>query len=276
MKGGGGYHSLPLASVRLGFLSVGFGAALWAGEKAVVVSVGAGIVRSSILVTGHEWRMVYLRRDLVQRLSLRILRGVDMSVRKIQKPWSMLLMVIVMILPMSVAFAPASHAEGECGFGLYVTGYDDNDAAICENTLWKIINNNDGFDRVVEGSVGVDNSDTENNSYDFRLYVRCTSKKLEVFAASTFDLFYESAYKSGGSIQVKFDSGKIAKYKFTKSTSNKGLFLNNPKTFSTALSKAKSKVALKFSSSRGIIVLHFPVSDFAQNKKTFSTAGCKL
>lgn len=199
-----------------------------------------------------------------------------MSARKVKGRWSALLLVVVMVLPWSVAVAPASHAEDECGFGLYVSGYDDAGAAICENTVWKIINNNDGFDRVVEGSVGVDNSDTENNSYDFRLYVRCTSKKLEVFTASTFDLFYENAFKSGGSIQVKFDTGKIANYRFTKSTSNKGLFLNNPKTFSTALSKAKSKVALKFSSSRGIIVLHFPVADFSQNKKSFSTAGCKI
>ena len=199
-----------------------------------------------------------------------------MSARRFSGRWSALLMVFVVVLPMSVALAPVSHAEDECGFGFYVSGYDDNGGAICENTVWKIINNNDGFDRVVEGSVGVDNSDIENNSYDFRLYVRCTSKKLEVFAASTFDLFYESAYKSGGTIQVKFDSGKITNYKFTKSTSNKGLFLNNPKTFSTALSKAKSKVALKFSSSRGIIVLHFPVADFAQSKKSFSTAGCKI
>ena len=38
MKGGGGYHSLLLASVGCGDLSVGFGAALWAGDNAVNVS----------------------------------------------------------------------------------------------------------------------------------------------------------------------------------------------------------------------------------------------
>ena len=80
----------------------------------------------------------------------------------------------------------------------------------------------------------------------------------------------------GGTVQVKFDTGKIVSYKLTSSTSRKGIFLNNPKTFSTALSKAKSKVALKFSSSRGIIVLQFPVADFAQSKKTFTSAGCKF
>ena len=74
-----------------------------------------------------------------------------MSARKVKGRWSALLLVVVMVLPWSVAVAPASHAQDECGFGLYVSGYDDTGAAICENTVWKIINNNDGFDRVVEG-----------------------------------------------------------------------------------------------------------------------------
>ena len=199
-----------------------------------------------------------------------------MSAKNVRKPWSILLMAFVMMLPVAVITAPTSLALDDCGFGLFAASYDDNGDSICEKSNWRIINNNDGFDQVIETSVEVDNSDTENNSYDSRLYVRCTSKKLEVFAASSFDLFYVSAYKSGGPIQVRFDSGKITSYKFTKSTSNKGIFLNNPKTFSTALSKAKSKVALKFSSSLGFIVLHFPVADFAQSKKTFTSAGCKF
>jgi hypothetical protein len=128
----------------------------------------------------------------------------------------------------------------------------------------------------VYGSIPVDNSDISNDPYDFNLFVRCTSKKIEVFGSSTYELFFENAYRSGGPVQVKFDSGKVVNYKFTKSTNNKGFFLNNPKTFSTALSKARSKVALKFSSSRGIVVLQFPVADFAQNKKVYSSAGCKF
>ena len=196
--------------------------------------------------------------------------------RTLRKPWPILLLALVMVLPASVTMSPAAQADDECGFGLSAAGYGDSGDVICEKSSWRIIDNNDGFDRVVEGSIGVDNSDTENNSYDFQLYVRCTSKKLEVFAASSFELFYENAYKSGGPIQVKFDSGKITNYKFTKSTSNKGLFLNNAKTFSTAITKAKSKVALKFTSSRGIIVLQFPVADFTQYKKVYSSAGCKF
>jgi len=215
-------------------------------------------------------------RTLVQRLDSSTEWGVAISMGKVRNQWSILFMVFVMSLPIAVLIAPTSQAVGSCSFGFYAVDFDDNGDAVCEQSLWEIEETNDGFDRLVYGSIPVDNTDISNDPYDFNLVVRCTSKKLEVFGSSTFELFYENAYKSGGPVQVKFDSGKVVNYKFTKSTSNKGFFLNNPKTFSTALSKAKSKVALKFSSSRGIVVLQFPIADFAQTKKVYSSAGCKF
>ena len=199
-----------------------------------------------------------------------------MSARNVRKPWSIVLMAFVMMLPIAVVTASASHALDDCGFGYYAADFDEYGDSICEESYWDIEDSNDGFDRIATASIPVDNSTISNNGYDFDLLVRCTSKKLEVFAASTYELFFENAYKSGGSVQVKFDSGKIVNYKFTRSTDREAIFLNNPKTFSTALSKAKSKVALKFGSSRGTIVLQFPVADFAQSKKTFTSAGCKF
>ena len=199
-----------------------------------------------------------------------------MSARNVRKPWSIVVMAFVMMLPIAVVTAPASHALDGCGFGYYEADYDENGDSICEESYWDVEDSNDGFDRIATASIPVDNSTISNNGYDFDLLVRCTSKKLEVFAASTYELFFENAYKSGGTVQVKFDSGKIVNYKFIRSTDREAIFLNNPKTFSTALSKAKSKVALKFGSSRGTIVLQFPVADFAQSKKTFTSAGCKF
>ncbi len=204
------------------------------------------------------------------------MKGMAMSARNVKKPWSIVLMALVMMLPIAVVTAPASHALDGCGFGYYEADYDENGDSICEESYWDVEDSNDGFDRIATASIPVDNSTISNNGYDFDLLVRCTSKKLEVFAASTYELFFENAYKSGGTVQVKFDSGKIVNYKFTRSTDREAIFLNNPKTFSTALSKAKSKVALKFGSSRGTIVLQFPVADFAQSKKTFTSAGCKF
>ena len=199
-----------------------------------------------------------------------------MAARNVRKPWSIVLMALVMMLPIAVVTAPASHALDGCGFGYYEADYDEYGDSICEKSYWDVDDDNDGFDRIASASIPVDNSTISNNGYDFDLLVRCTSKKLEVFAASTYELFFENAYKSGGPVQVKFDTGKIVNYKFTRSTDREAIFLNNPKTFSTALSKAKSKVALKFGSSRGTIVLQFPVANFAQSKKTFTSAGCKF
>lgn len=199
-----------------------------------------------------------------------------MSARKSRKLWSIWITTFALMLPVAVVTAPASFSAGSCGFGQTAVDFDDYGDAICEDSYWDIDDENDGFDRVVTAAIGVDNSTISNNGYDFDLIVRCTSKKLEVYAASTYELFYESAYKSGGTVQVRFDQGKVTNYKFTRSTDREAIFLNNPKTFATALSKAKNKVAVKFSSSRGIIVLQFPVSDFAQSKKIYSSAGCKF
>ena len=204
------------------------------------------------------------------------LKGMAMSARNVRKPWSIVLMAFVMMLPVAVVTAPASQALDGCGFGYFAADYDEYGDPLCEESYWDIQDDDDGFDRVASASIPVDNSTISNNGYDFDLIVRCTSKKIEVFASSTYELFFENAYKYGGTVQVKFDSGKIVNYKFTRSTDREAVFLNNPKTFSTALSKAKSKVALKFSSSRGIIVLQFPVADFAQSKRTFTSAGCKF
>jgi hypothetical protein len=212
----------------------------------------------------------------MERLGTSIKKGTAMSTGKVRKSWSVLFVTLAMLLPIAVVTAPASNALGDCGFGYYESEYDDDGVPVCEKSSWNIEETNDGFDRLVYGSIPVDNSDISNDPYDFNLFVRCTSKKIEVFGSSTYELFYENAYMSGGPVQVKFDSGKVVNYKFTKSTNNKGFFLNNPKTFSTALSKAKKKVALKFSSSRGIVVLQFPVADFAKNKKNYSSAGCKF
>ena len=212
----------------------------------------------------------------MRELLIREIKELSIFQSLFRKPSQIFVIAITLMLPVAIVAAPTSSALGSCEFGYYAVDFDDEAEAICEESYWDVNDQNDGFDRVVSASIDADNSSITNNDYDFLLYVRCTSKKLEVFAASTYELFNENAYKSGGTVQVRFDSSKVVNYKFTRSTSREAIFLNNPKTFSTALSKAKSKVALKFTSSRGIIVLQFPAADFAQSKKSFSTGGCKF
>ena len=199
-----------------------------------------------------------------------------MLLKNIKKTWLTIFLTFVLGLSLTLISAPSSNARGGCEFGYYEDYYDEYDEVVCEKSSWDIEKNDDGFDKLVIGSMTADNTDISNSSYDFSLHVRCTTKKLEVFGITQAELFFKSAYTSGGPVQVKFDSGKVVNYKFTKSTSNRGFFLNNPKTFATALTKAKNKVALKFSSSLGIVVLQFPIGDFVQNKKAYTSAGCKF
>lgn len=191
----------------------------------------------------------------------------------LQRKFMLLVLLISFIIPGS---AP-TYASGSCPFGTEVVDFDDNADPICEDMYWNFRKNDDGFDKITIASIGVDNSNIDSNDYGFTLFVRCTSKKLEVFAASDdYEMFYETAYSSGGGLKVKFDSGSIKDYRFTKSTDNTSIFVSSAKTFATALSKAKKSVSLKFSSSRGSVTLQFPVADFAQHKKSFSSRGCKF
>jgi hypothetical protein len=170
-----------------------------------------------------------------------------------------------------------SDAAGSCQFGYRATDFDDEADPICEEIYWSFKKTDDGFDKITIASIDVDNSIIGGSDYGFSLVVRCTSKKLEVFAASDdYEMFYKSAYTSGGTVKVKFDSGSIKNYRFAKSTDNQAIFISVAKTFATALAKAKKSVSLKFSSSRGNVTLQFPVSDFAQHKKAFTTGGCKF
>ena len=184
-----------------------------------------------------------------------------------------LVTLVALILP---ATNPA-FATGSCPFGSYASDFDDNADPICDDMTWNVEKKDDGFDKIIIASIGVDNSNIGGSDYGFSLLVRCTSKKLEVYAASDgYEMFYKSSYNSGGGIKVRFDSGSVKDYRFTKSTDNQALFLSSPKTFATALSKAKKSVSIKFASSRGTVALQFPVSDFAQYKKSFASGGCKF
>jgi hypothetical protein len=155
--------------------------------------------------------------------------------------------------------------------------FDEYEEPICEDMYWNVQKEDDGFDKIVSATMNVDNSNIGGSDYGFSLIVRCTSKKLEVYASSDgYEMFYESAYTSGGGIKAIFDSGSTKNYRFVKSTDNEALFISSAKTFATALAKAKKSVSLKFSSSRGNVTLQFPVSDFAQSKKLFASGGCKF
>lgn len=185
--------------------------------------------------------------------------------------------LLLLIVSLSLPITTPATAAGSCPFGLEAVDFDEDAEPICEDMYWNVDKKDDGFDKIIVASMNVDNSVIGGSDYGFSLVVRCTSKKLEVYASSDgYEMFYKSAYTSGGGIKVKFDSGSIKNYRFTKSTDNEALFISSAKTFATALSKAKKSVSLKFGSSRGNVTLQFPVADFAQYKKSFTSGGCKF
>lgn len=187
------------------------------------------------------------------------------------------LTVLSLLVALTTFGVSPTHAAGSCPFGYVAIDFDEEAEPICEEIYWNVEKKDDGFDKIIIASVDVDNSNIGGSDYGFSLVVRCTSRKLEVYANSDgFEMFYKSAYTSGGSVKVKFDSGGIKNYRFVKSTDNEAIFISVAKTFATSLAKAKKSISLKFPSSRGTVTLQFPVSDFAQHKKTFSSAGCKF
>ena len=145
----------------------------------------------------------------MRELLIREIKELSIFQSLFRKPSQIFVIAITLMLPVAIVAAPTSSALGSCEFGYYAVDFDDEAEAICEESYWDVNDQNDGFDRVVSASIDADNSSITNNDYDFLLYVRCTSKKLEVFAASTYELFYENAYKSGGTVQVRFDSSKL-------------------------------------------------------------------
>ena len=186
-------------------------------------------------------------------------------------------LALSLFLTFSIPNTVPTYAAGSCPFGTVAIDFDEYEEPICEDMYWSVEKQDDGFDKVVLATMNVDNSNIGGSDYGFSLIVRCTSKKLEVYASSDgYEMFYESAYTSGGGIKAIFDSGSTKNYRFSKSTDNEALFISSAKTFATALAKAKKSVSLKFSSSRGNVTLQFPVSDFAQSKKTFASGGCKF
>ena len=186
-------------------------------------------------------------------------------------------LVLSLLLTFTIPGAVPSYAAGSCPFGTVAVDFDEDAEPICEDMYWNVEKQDDGFDKIVAATMEVDNSNIGGSDYGFSLIVRCTSKKLEVYASSDgYEMFYKSAYTSGGGIKVKFDSGSVKNYRFVKSTDNEALFISSAKTFVTALAKARRTVSLKFSSSRGNVTLQFPVSDFAQSKKSFASGGCKF
>jgi hypothetical protein len=180
--------------------------------------------------------------------------------------------------------APAkASTDGNCPFGqvsieagmdeeTYETYYD------CEPAKWDVTFTNDGFDKksvaiIAEDLAGVPGDTTVN---ELSLVLRCTSKKFEAYFTSSYVLFDNENRGYSKKLQYKVDAGKVASTTFNESTDDKAFFVNSPKTFATKLASGKSKLSIKFASTKGSQISQFPIAGISKFRSKFASAGCKF
>jgi hypothetical protein len=178
-------------------------------------------------------------------------------------------------------FTPAiADTDEYCQFGeTYIDeGEDDYGDPVysCEKTTWEYSSSSDGFDKktiisMPEDLAGLPGSTTINK---LDMYVRCTSKKLEVYFASSYTLFDSDNRVYSNKLQYRVDSGSVRSTTFSESTDDQAFFVTSAKTFMTNVSKGKSKILIKFSDSDGTQISQFPIADLSKYKSKFKSAGC--
>lgn len=193
--------------------------------------------------------------------------------------------VLALILLLSLNMAPLAKASnnGECDFGYkYIEGeynvdLDEWDSS-CEQALWEYELVNDGFTKRMTLSMDEDLYGLPGGTtiLDLTMIARCEAKKLEVFFASKYVIFNNQNRSYSKQFQYRIDNGKILNTSFSESTSDKALFINSPKTLLTNMLKAKTKLNIKFSTSKGSQVSQFPIADFVKYRSKFASAGCKF
>lgn len=157
--------------------------------------------------------------------------------------------------------------SGECNFG-YTDG--DGHYSACEQVLWEETSDSDGFSSSLK--IGMDSADDEYSTGQYsNLEIICTSKKLGV------NVYFKYASSVGwkGNGLVRFDNGVAKKFTYRVDRSLDYFWLENPKTFTGQLLKAKNKVSFKVANQYARILV-FPKSDLNSWTKKFKAAGCPL
>ncbi len=157
--------------------------------------------------------------------------------------------------------------SGECEFG-----YQDGDGSedSCTMVLWEKTDDSDGFSSSF--SVSIDSGDDEFDTGGYsNLEITCSAKKLSV----NVYLKYPSSFGWKGSGQYRFDSGSGKKFTYRVDRSFDSFWLDNPKAFTSAFLRAKSKASFKVSN-QYLRILVFPKSNLNIWAPKFKASGCPL
>ena len=205
---------------------------------------------------------------------------------KILKRKSVVTFIASFLLVLSDTAIPSNSFAsngGDCPFGeKYIEGEYNSDTEefdyYCEPSLWEYELVNDGFSKRMTLSMDEDLYGLPGGTtiYELTMIARCENKKLEVFFASSYVLYQNQNRTYSKKIQYKIDNGKIITSTINEATSDKAFFINTPKTLLSSMLKAKNKLNIKFSTSKGTSVSQFPISDFASYRTKFASAGCKI
>jgi hypothetical protein len=147
---------------------------------------------------------------------------------------------------------------------------------------WEIIPGEDGFGtkRVLaityfDQDTNVQSPDGEPDTENFAaLGLRCMESKIEVlFAAYTSDKPLKWIKQS--TVDVKFNNGKVEKWRVTFVPDKSGLFITDGKKFIQRLIKS-NQIAIRGNGYTKRISANFDVTDIAEVRTAFKTIACRI
>jgi hypothetical protein len=148
------------------------------------------------------------------------------------------------------------------------------------SSAWEVTNSEDGFGtkRVLaltyyDQDLQIQYPDEEPTSSRFAaLALRCMESKLDVVFASYLDGVPVKWIKQS-TVEVKFDNGKIEKWKISFPPDKSGIFFTDSKKLVSRLLRSET-IAIRGSGLKSRITANFDVSNLAETKNDFRGMGC--
>ena len=178
--------------------------------------------------------------------------------------------------PTKVKFGMAEHTYGNFNKGFKVSGAgyinlegptQEQKSALEEELVreqdWAEESDDDGFTSYFQISKGWS---------DDTVRIGCEKRKLYVVVMTP----YASSYGWTGSGQYKIDKQKPVKFSYTVSRNFRGVFMNNPKSFTSKLLKSKENFSFKMSSVLETYTFEHTKGNISDYQNKFKSMGCSL
>lgn len=144
-------------------------------------------------------------------------------------------------------------------------------------TSWGYISSNDGFDKTITIYKDADyfGTDEDGDDITYSIEIQCSKKRLGVIVYGDPDIYPDTGLGFKGSAQIKIDSSKPSKQKYTALRDSSGIQFDSPKNITKAILNSKQKFSFKIPSSiQKDAVATFSKLDFSSYSSEFKTLGC--